>query len=239
MQKVAYNQARLLMQLIGCSVMGVLSLVVAINGENVLAMIGVFLFGWGALMAMRTIMRGTPALIFDGRGVTVNRYGRAESHTWDHVQDIRIETQTMRVYGVIPINSTDHLAISVDGGVFGTRKLKLPASILDLRGGGISGICGRLLEARQVALGTTRIAMMGAPTSGWGRASAPEPTVRAPAPPPPRAQPSDGFDADEVINRYLASRQAEQASALSDNALAESAPPSPTAARPSFGCRSG
>ena len=235
MQKIAYNQARLLLQLIGCSVMGVLALLVALNGENVLAMIGVFLFGWGAVMAMRTIMRGTPALIFDGRGVTVNRYGRAESHTWDHVQDIRIHNQSMRMYGVVPINSADYLVIAVDGGVFGTRKLSLPASVLDLRGGGLGGICGRLLEARQAALGTTRIAMMGAPTSGWGRGDTPVATVLAPAPAPlSRVQPNDGFDADEVINRYLASRQAEQASAPVDPAPLAAAP-----TRPSFGRRTG
>lgn len=191
---------------------------------GVLTSLAALLFAVGAALAVMNAMRPGPALIFDGRGVSVRKtFGGMHTAPWSDVHWMDIKVFTVRYMGIIPISRNEILRIACEGGVFGSRRLSLAMKAIQLPPGGSNELLAMLHSARVGAVGVAGVAMAGAGKHGWGI---------APERPPERGR--ETFDPDAAIARYLATKDEGTARAPSIDAPANRAA---IPQRPSFGRR--
>jgi hypothetical protein len=167
-------------------------------------------------------MSDKPALAFDAERLQVRTaWGSVAEVHWRAVQHVDIEVMTLRYWGIIPISKNETLLVKCDGGLFGTRRLRLPLKLMDLPSGGSAHLLAMLQSAHMTVVGTGGALMAGAGESSWGTRNAQGLASRAvPA--------ESGFDPDAALARYLARKEAGQEPAAA-------MPPPVAPARPVFG----
>lgn len=203
------------------------------------ALIGLLLAA-GAAKLLSDAFSDTPALEIRPEGVSIRKtWGGLAQVPWGQVQHMSVEVMTLRYFGIIPVARHETLVVKCDGGVFGSRRLRLALKMVELPPGGTAGLMHLLHHYHVSAVGETGIAMAGAGEHGWGARSVPslgraEPSGLEPA------EGSPDFDADAALARYLARKEAGvagPASAPSARAPQPAAAPLPPA-RPVFGRKS-
>lgn len=168
------------------------------SGGGFFAVAGALLFGAAALKGALNAFNHEPVLRFDRDRLWVRTtFGGVKELAWSEVQRISLEVLTIRYYGIIPMGRTEILCIACDGGAFGTRRLRISASTIQLPVGGAGELTRILQQAQLEAVGAAGVAMAGAGRRGWGVGRADEPET---------AQ-AEGFDADAAIARYLAQKE--------------------------------
>jgi hypothetical protein len=191
---------------------------------DVIWMIGGAALGLSALRALANAMNSEPAVNFDNERLSVRTTFRSQSVSWQQVLGIALQVMTVRYWGVIPIGRREILCISVEGGPFGARRLRIPAASIELPPGGAQALVQILRDAQLAAIGAAGVAMAGAGQKGWG------------VPSKSRTDSDDalgsGFDADAAIARYLASKHAGQGAPMPSQPTATAVPQ-----RPVFGRR--
>ena len=159
---------------------------------------GFLLFGFAAAKGATDAMSGEPALAFGDEGLRVRTSSGVQKVAWREVQGISLEVFTIRYWGIIPIAKQENLVIRCDGGLFGTRRLRLAMATMELPAGGSAEVVALLHAAHVAAVGEAGVAMAGAGEHGWGV---------------PPAQPLEdtggSFDADAAIARYMARKASE------------------------------
>ena len=245
MRRIEYHRGRLIGLLFGGGFFAAMSLMLWQEVPSFLPAAGVALFSLLVFLSGRMLLTGKPAIAFDHQLLKLNSLWQSRLIEWHDVQDIRVDVRTVRLYGIIPVNRIYTLVVVTDGGLFGSRKVRFPAKMLDIAGGP-PAVLALLKQARIAAVGEVAVAMKGAPQHGWGAApvrslhSARPPAASAPRP----AQPSATFNPDEAIERYLAAKHYDELAASPPPVAVEPTPsmapsltPSPQQ-RPSFGRRS-
>jgi hypothetical protein len=173
------------------------------GGGGIIALALAALFAAAAVKGALNAMNSEPALKFDGDAVWVRTtFGGVQEVPWREVQRIALEVLTIRYWGFIPIGRTETLCIACDGGSLGTRRLRVSAAAITLPVGGGAGLVHILQQAHLEAVGEAGVAMAGAGKNGWGASSQEQ-----------HEEPTAKFDPDEVVARYLASREAAQPNA--------------------------
>lgn len=168
------------------------------SGGGFFAVAGALLFGAAALKGALNAFNHEPVLRFDRDRLWVRTtFGGVKELAWSEVQRISLEVLTIRYYGIIPMGRSEILCIACDGGTFGTRRLRISASTIQLPAGGAAELTHILQQAQLGAVGVVGVAMAGAGQRGWGVGRADEPET---------AQ-GEGFDADAAIARYLAQKE--------------------------------
>lgn len=186
--------------------------------------------GVAAIKVALDSMSDTPALAFDGSGVRLRRtWGTIEDVEWSEVQSIDVEVYTVRYYGIIPVSRTENLVVKCEGGLFGSRRLRLSLKMLELPSGGAAHLLAMMHAAHVAAVGEAAAAMAGADRQqGWGARSA----GFSARPKAPETAAESGFDPDAALARYLSRKD----SGSGADVAAVGAPPPPVApARPVFG----
>jgi len=158
-------------------------------------MISTIVLGLAALKGVATAMNSEPALKFDNERLWVRTAFGSHAVSWKQVYGIALQVITVRRWGIIPVGRREILCISVEGGSFGARRLRVPAASIELPPGGANELVQILRDAQLAAVGAAGVAMAGAGQSGWGVRDEPSKT---------------GVDADAAIARYLASKQASE-----------------------------
>ena len=188
---------------------------------------GMLLFGAATIKAGHNALNSDPALRVEADKVTIRTTFGQEVVRWREVQHITLETLTTRVFGIIPVGRTEIICIAANGGLTGTRRLRVAAGAIDLPLGGAAGLLHVLQSAQVAAVGVEGAVMAGAGPCGWGVGPA------ASAESADEEGTSSGFDPDAAIARYLAAK----------NASGEAPPAKPIAPpfggmpRPTFGRR--
>lgn len=183
----------------------------------------------GAGKMLADVLSGTPALVVAPQGLSLRKpWGGVAEVAWPEVQHIDLEVLTIRYWGIIPIARQRTLVVRCDGGVFGTRRLRLPLNMVELPPGGADALMSLLYRIHVAAVGEAGVAMAGAGEHGWGARSLPSLGERR------KTEAEDsGFDPDAAIARYLA-RKGTRLEAGRPSSAATPAPP----ARPMFGRKS-
>ena len=191
---------------------------------DVLWMISTVGLGLAALKGLANAMNSEPAVKFNDERLWVRTTFGSHAVSWAQVYGIALQVMTVRYWGIIPISRRETLCISIEGGSFGARRLRVPAASIELPAGGANALVQILRDAQLAAVGAAGVAMAGAGRNGWG--VPPKSKVE-------REEPLEsGFDADAAIARYLASKQAEE------SARAQAQPSVPVMPqRPVFGRR--
>jgi hypothetical protein len=192
---------------------------------GVFALLFLVLCGVGAAKLMSDAVGGAPALAVDDEGLRIRRtWGSVVAVPWRQVQHIGVEVMTLRYLGIIPVARHETLVVACDGGLFGTRRLRLALKMVELPRGGTAELLALLQAAHVGAVGVSAVAMAGAGANGWGADSAGSLSGSS-----AELDQGGGFDADAALQRYLAKRDS--------SAVATAATPAPPARppRPSFG----
>ena len=235
MQRIEYSVPRLALMMAGGLVMTMLSAWAWWRTGGIMVFVGILLFGGAAGLAANALRSGRAPLRFDREQVEINSLWRSASVSWGEIQDIRLEYRTVRV-NFIPVYRIADLVIAAEGGMFGSRRHRVPLNMMAAPGG--AGAVVSALRAMRIAvLGEVAVAMRDAPGNhGWG-AQAKRTAALAAV--------ENGFDPDEAIARYLAEKSAAGANApivapaattAPENSLAAAAAPARTP-RPVFGRR--
>ena len=186
---------------------------------------GMLLFGAALAKAMHNALDGEPALLLGADQLSVRTTFGREDIRWRDVQSITLETFSYRLYGVIPMGQTENLCIAVNGGLTGTRRLRVSAATIDLPSGDACELLLTVQAAHVAAVGEAGAVMAGAGARGWGV---------DPAGTSANSEiPGLGFDPDAAIARYLA---AKEATGVTDSATPVTYPQG-TIQRPTFGRR--
>lgn len=226
MTTIHYSRAKLIFSgaflMIGAPVLGLFCLF----GGPIMMLIGLILLIGGPLMSLGRIVRALgdgKAIEYDARQITLHALGKTRKLNWREVTAIEVETLTQRIYGFIPVSRQHSIRISHSGGVIGTARILIPFNVLALDK---TAIIARLADMERLrggdgfvrgGAGVSRAAMQDALT-GIGERTPPE--TGAPE------EPASDFDADAVMARYLARREAEaQAIARAEADAAPRMPP--------------
>ena len=198
-----------------------------LNGGGFWAAAGLVLFSVGAAKIAADAMSDVPALTVERDGLKIRKtWGQVALVPWDQVQAIDCEVLTLRYMGIIPISKNETLVVRCDGGLVGSRRLRLALKLVALPAGGVPQFMALLHAAHVAAVGEARVAMAGAGPKGWGADSAASLGGGA----APAASDEGGeFDPDAALARYMARREKAEAAAPA------AAPPVAVPARPAFG----
>ena len=193
---------------------------------DVIWMITTAVLGLAALKSAQNAMSREPAVKFDCGRLWIRTFFGSHSVSWNQVYGIALQVITVRYWGVVPVSRREILCISIEGGSFGARRLRITTSSIELPPGGASALVKILRDAQLAAIGAAGVAMAGAGKNGWGVPS--KSAIE-------RDEPTGGgFDADAAIARYLASKQASESAPTA----AQMQPPAPVMPqRPVFGRR--
>jgi hypothetical protein len=194
---------------------------------DVIWMISAGVLGLAALNGIAIAMNTEPAVKFDNERLWVRTTFGSHAVSWKQVLGIALQVITVRRWGVIPVGRREILCLSIEGGSFGARRLRIPAASIELPTGGASGLVQILRDAQLAAIGSSGVAMAGAGQDGWGVPSKPRIESEEPS--------ETGFDADAAIARYLASKKASEEERAPMSAVQRAAPAMPQ--RPVFGRR--
>lgn len=191
---------------------------------DIVCLISLAVLTLAALKGLANAMNSEPALKFDNERLWVRTTFGSHAVSWKQVFGIALQVTTVRYWGVIPVSRREILCISVEGGSFGARRLRIPAASIELPAGGANALIQILRDAQLAAVGASGVAMAGAGKGGWGVPA--NSMMEKPA--------ESGFDADAAIERYLASKQ-EAESARAPTQVQPAAPA--MSQRPVFGRR--
>jgi len=199
-----------------------------IDGD-VVWMISAFVLGLAGLKGALNSMNSEPAVKFDGDRLWVRTTFGSRVMTWQQVYGIALQVMTVRYWGVVPIRRVETLCIACEGGAIGAKRLRIPASAIELPIGGAQALVQILRDAQLAAVGRSGVAMAGAGANGWG--VTPKPAAHS------DVQLQTAFDPDAAIARYLASKEATQDAPAAPPTQAPVATPIPVPQRPVFGRR--
>ena len=160
---------------------------------------GFLLFGFVAAKGATDAMSSEPALAFGDEGLRVRTTSGVQKVAWREVQGISLEVFTVRYWGIIPIAKQENLVIRCDGGLLGTRRLRLAMATMELPAGGSAEVVALLHAAHVAAVGEAGVAMAGAGERGWGVAPANKPAEET----------GTSFDPDAALARYMARKASE------------------------------
>lgn len=182
--------------------------VICMMGGPILMILGLIMLIGGPLLSIWRIIRAfgdLKAIEYDDRQITLHPLGASRKLNWREVTAIEVQTLTQRIYGFIPVSRQHSIRISHSGGVLGTARILIPFNVLAIDK---TAVIARLADMERMR-------------SGQGQAL----PRAAYQPPSDQAEPSD-FDADAVMARYLARREAEaEAIARAQVAAAPRMPP--------------
>ena len=170
-------------------------------GDVFLAIMGIVFVVGGPLASASSVKRllgDGVALQYDTAGLRVATRWSSETFRWAQVKGIGRSQFVTRMWGIIPVSRQNFIDFKVEGGLFGSRTIRLAAASLDVRkcdlDGLVSDLQSMLAGARKGALAATAV-----------QADAPLSRGRDPLEGAPR---DEGFDADAALAHYLANRPA-------------------------------
>lgn len=181
-------------------------------------LIGLVLVLGGPLMSIGRLGRvfsDLKAIEYDDRKLTLHPLGRSRELGWGEVASIEVHTLTQYIYGFIPVSRQHSIRISHSGGMLGTAKVTIPFNLLAMDK---ATVIARLADMERMRGGDGYV-------TGGAVASRKAMSAALSAPREGKAQPSEpvsDFDADAIMARYLARREAE---AQAEAAAAPQMPP--------------
>lgn len=188
--------------------------------------------GLAACKLMADVASDTPALAFDESGISVRKaWAVLAVVPWSQVQSMSVEVLTLRYFGIIPIARHEILVVKCDGGLFGSRRLRLALKMIALPPGGTGMLMSMLHNAQVGAVGEAGVAMAGAGAHGWGSRSVPSLKTASDV-----GKEGASFDADAALARYLARKAASTDAVVHVPAGPSTASSAPL--RPMFGRKS-
>ncbi len=146
---------------------------------------------------LRRVFSDLRAIEYDDRQITLYPLGRSRKLNWREVSAIEVHTLTQYIYGFIPVSRQHSIRISHTGGVLGTAKISIPFNLLAMDK---ATVIARLADMEKMRGGDGFV-------GGAARVSKAALTHAMNAPREDHAPESD-FDADAVMARYLAQREA-------------------------------
>lgn len=180
--------------------------------------IGVILIVGGPLMSIGRLGRvfsDLKAIEYDERQIHLHPLGASRRLNWREVTGIEVHTLTQYLYGFIPVNRQHSIRITHTGGVLGKAKITIPFNLLAMDK---ATVIARLTDMEKLRGGDGFV-------GGAARVSKAALT-RAMNAPREDQEPASDFDADAVMARYLARREAEvQAIARAEADAAPQMPP--------------
>jgi hypothetical protein len=195
---------------------------------DILWMTSTMVFGLAALKGALNSVNSEPALKFDRDRLWVRTTFGSRVLTWQQVYGIALQVMTVRYWGIVPIRRVESLCIAYEGGAIGAKRLRIPASTIELPIGGAQALVQILRDAQLTAVGQTGVAMAGAGQTGWGAPTKAPQSV---------STPESAFDPDAAIARYLASKETIQNAPAADQVQAPAVSSALTPQRPVFGRR--
>lgn len=168
-------------------------------------LLGLALIVGGPLMSIGRLGRvfsDLKAIEYDARQVTLHPLGRSRTVRWQDVASIEVHTLTQYIYGFIPVSKQHSIRISHAGGAFGTAKVTIPFNLLAMDK---ATVIARLADMERMRGGDGYV-------TGGAVASRKAMTAALSEPREGKAlasEPVSDFDADAVMARYLAKREAE------------------------------
>jgi hypothetical protein len=222
MTTLHYSRGKLIFSgaflLIGAPVLGLFCLFMGPLG----LLIGAVLILGGPLMSIGRLGRvfsDLKAIEYDDRQITLYPLGRSRKLNWREVTAIEVHTLTQYIYGFIPVSRQHSIRISHSGGVLGTAKISIPFNLLAMDK---AAVIARLADMERKRGGDGFV-------GGAARVSKAALTQAMNAPreaPRDVEEPLSDFDADAVMARYLARREAEAAAvARAEEAARPQMPP--------------
>jgi hypothetical protein len=201
MTTLHYSRAKLIISgafmLLVAPVLGVLCLL----GGPLGVILGVILIVGGPLMSigrLRRVLGDLKAIEYDERQIHLHPLGTSRRLNWREVTAIEVYTLTQYIWGFIPVSRQHSIRISHSGGVLGTAKISIPFNLLAMDKG---TVIARLADMEKMRGGDGFV-------GGAARVSKAALT-RAMAEPREDAAPASDFDADAIMARYLAQREAQ------------------------------
>ncbi len=163
--------------------------------------IGLLLIFGGPLMSLGRIGRvfgDLKAIEYDNRQLQLHPLGSSRKLNWREVTAIEVQTLTQYIYGFIPVSKQHSIQISHTGGTFGTAKITIPFNLLT---DDKATVIARLGDMEKMRGGDGFV-------GGAARVSKAAQS-RSPSAPSEDQTPASDFDADKIMARYLADRDAE------------------------------
>jgi len=168
-------------------------------------LIGLVLVFGGPLMSIGRLGRvfsDLKAIEYNDRTLTLHPLGRSRELSWSEVASIEVHTLTQYIYGFIPVSRQHSIRISHSGGMLGTAKVTIPFNLLAMDK---NTVIARLADMERMRGGDGYVTggavasrkAMSAALSGTGERKA------------QTSETASDFDADAVMARYLAKREAE------------------------------
>jgi hypothetical protein len=202
--------------------------------------LGLIIVIGGPIFAIASIMRllgDGVALQFDRQSVSIASGWSTKSYNWSDIKDIQITRQVLRMYGIIPVSSQNFIDFHLVGGLFGTKKIRLPVKTLQLKKDELPQLYSELMLAKAGQ------EIASAPHMSASALSQPQPVPQVSGSAPSwtfsasrdaleGAPRSADFNPDEVMARYM-SRRAQEQEAITQTQDAQT--PATMPARPSFG----
>jgi len=222
MTTLYYSRAKLITSgaflLILAPVLGLFSLFAGPIGM----IVGVILIVGGPLASIGRLGRvfsDLKAIEYDERQIHLHPLGASRRLNWREVTGIEVHTLTQYIYGFIPVNRQHSIRITHSGGVLGKAKITIPFNLLAMDK---TAVIARLADMEKLRGGDGFV-------GGAARVSKAALTQAMNAPreaPREVEEPVSDFDADAVMARYLARREAEAAAvARAEEAARPQMPP--------------
>jgi hypothetical protein len=204
MTTLYYSRAKLILSGVFLLILAPLLGLVCLFLGPIGILIGLVLVLGGPLMSIGRLGRvfsDLKAIEYDDRKLTLHPLGRSRELSWGEVASIEVHTLTQYIYGFIPVSRQHSIRISHSGGMLGTAKVTIPFNLLAMdkatviarladmerMRGGDGYVTGGAVASRKAML-----AALSAPREGKAKYS----------------EPASDFDADAVMARYLAQREA-------------------------------
>ncbi|MBX9665043.1 hypothetical protein [Novosphingobium sp.] len=207
MTTLYYSRAKLITSgaflLILAPVLGLFSLFAGPIGM----IVGVILIVGGPLASIGRLGRvfsDLKAIEYDERQIHLHPLGASRRLNWREVTGIEVHTLTQYIYGFIPVNRQHSIRITHSGGVLGKAKITIPFNLLAMDK---ATVIARLADMEKLRGGDGFV-------GGAARVSKAALTQAMNAPreaPREVEEPVSDFDADAVMARYMARREAEAA----------------------------
>ncbi len=218
MTTLHYSRGKLIFSgaflLIGAPVLGLVCLFMGPIG----LLVGVILILGGPLASIGRLGRvfsDLKAIEYDERQIHLHPLGASRRLNWREVTGIEVHTLTQYIYGFIPVNRQHSIRITHSGGVLGKAKITIPFNLLAMDK---ATVIARLTDMEKLRGGDGFV-------GGAARVSK-EALARAMNAPREVEEPVSDFDADAVMARYLARREAEAAAvARAEEAARPQMPP--------------
>jgi len=209
MRKFHYRAGRNAFAAMGLGLLAMLCGWAWLGSEGSLLAGGFLLFAAAAVKSAANAMSDKPALAFDAHILRIRTSFGAREVSWSQVQGIGLEIFTYRYWGLIPIARHENLVVKADGGLFGSRRLRIAIKSIELPPGGSASLMHLLHQQHVAAVGEAGVAMAGADEHGWGvRPAGGKRIVLEDEHDSPT-----GFDPDAALARYLAARNTQDVGA--------------------------